>query len=665
MQAQLAKELAEKQAFLRERFLEQLVVDAELGGDVYSCGAGAYGQHGHGHTNDLRSRPLLVEGAERGVIQQIQAGAAHSLFLPEEHGDGSRVLACGAGTFGQLGVIDCKPPKAGMAFDDAQHNNAMLVREQLVPNAVLAVSDEVGQSFGPEVLLQDPLIFAFSLSNERNSNADVSSSSQAPEQPEGNTEALDTAKELEGLSSDSSLMPFDTQEAALSPQAPEDASSNLTEDKDSDTMVVPFLGPEEDEERQEHEDQEHAEWQSGFIFSRIISCPSPSGQWRARVVQISAGARHSICVTSCGRAFACGEWTNGALGLGPPPPPPPPPLTHMQPVLRFVSALPGRVVAAAAGGFHSVFVLENGQAWSVGTGNVGQLGFWLPPSPERGEHAPAHQQAAPVAASEIAWEVSQVPNLRAISEASAGSLHTLFLDNDGKVWSCGSGKHGRLGLGHQINTAPAQHVAVAGGEKIIGVSAGEMHSLILTASGRALAFGNNKFGQLGVAMEHFNLAALRYFTGGGDIERYYRELDLEDGGGHTRSHSHSRSSSRSRSRSSRSRSRSRNRRRGNERIELDEASGLDAPRTGIRVEADGRSRAKLSYPSNLLVPVEAWLPPDVCLRSVSAGGNHSVFLTDEGDVWTCGCNFNGSLTHSPTHARKHARVCRLQWCACA
>ena len=37
-----------------------------------SCGAGAYGQHGQGNTNDIVGKPRLVEGAERGVVQVLQ-----------------------------------------------------------------------------------------------------------------------------------------------------------------------------------------------------------------------------------------------------------------------------------------------------------------------------------------------------------------------------------------------------------------------------------------------------------------------------------------------------------------------------------------------------------------------------------------------------------------
>jgi hypothetical protein len=67
LREKVEEEKRARRAVLREQFLQQLVVDAEKGGDVYSCGAGAYGQHGQGHSNDSLREPRLVEGAERGI----------------------------------------------------------------------------------------------------------------------------------------------------------------------------------------------------------------------------------------------------------------------------------------------------------------------------------------------------------------------------------------------------------------------------------------------------------------------------------------------------------------------------------------------------------------------------------------------------------------------
>jgi len=147
----IAEDLRVKATVLREPFLRQMVRDASLSGDVYSCGAGSYGQHGHGHTEDVCG-PLLVQGAERGVILQIAAGGAHSLFLLHETQHGGEevgLLSCGAGTFGQLGLIDCQPPEAGAMFEEPEENEAMEVVEQLVPIPLTALADEAAASYGP------------------------------------------------------------------------------------------------------------------------------------------------------------------------------------------------------------------------------------------------------------------------------------------------------------------------------------------------------------------------------------------------------------------------------------------------------------------------------------------------------------------------------------
>ena len=156
LREQIEEELRVKQALLRERFLHQLVVDADKGGDAYSCGAGAYGQHGQGHTDDIIGKPRLVEGAERGVIRSISAGGAHSFFILEEEEGAGGLLASGNGTWGQLGVIDCKPPPAGSSFDEPSENDAMLIDEQLVPNVVAALASAHGLSLGAEILQPAP-----------------------------------------------------------------------------------------------------------------------------------------------------------------------------------------------------------------------------------------------------------------------------------------------------------------------------------------------------------------------------------------------------------------------------------------------------------------------------------------------------------------------------
>ena len=401
----------------------------------------------------------------------------------------------------------------GNAFDAPELNSAMVVQEQLVPNVVEALADGQGLSYGQvHWTLED-------------------------EDVDGGTDK-DTVKTLVSASQS-------RQEHEVCEEGGEEMDAELGSSAFAEQMLV----------RKEQQQSLPPSLNGGRL-----------GGFHVRVAQISAGARHSILVSCSGRAFSCGEWAAGALGLGLPPSAPPAPLTNSQLVFREMVGLPDgkRVVMAGAGGFHSALVLACGDVWSVGTGNVGQLGYWLRDG-------------------DIGWNVRKVEGIPRIRKVDAGALHMLLVGEEGDVWSCGSGKHGRLGLGNERDTAPP--AKIGGCEKYVSVSTGRMHSLLLTETGRVLACGNNKFGQLGLAREVFDMAYLRYFTGGGDYigEGHHRDGEV------------------------------------------------------------GRRIPELTFPGNVVVPVPVWLPPSLTIVEVAAGGLHSVFLTDEGDVWVTGCNYNGQL----------------------
>ena len=88
--------------------------------------------------------------------------------------------------------------------------------------------------------------------------------------------------------------------------------------------------------------------------------------------------------------------------------------------------------------------------------------------------------------------ISPMPRIIA---ASAGHEHTLLLDTHGRVYACGSGRHGKLGLGDAYD----RHVPVRirGLPRIAAISAGGQHSLVLSRTGAIFAFGCGEQGQLG------------------------------------------------------------------------------------------------------------------------------------------------------------------------
>jgi uncharacterized repeat protein (TIGR02543 family) len=83
-------------------------------------------------------------------------------------------------------------------------------------------------------------------------------------------------------------------------------------------------------------------------------------------------------------------------------------------------------------------------------------------------------------------------------QIAAGSVHTLILDENGKVYSFGGNTMGQLGLGHK--TSPIQkptQITIPQNKKIIAIASGSSHSLLLDTEGRVYSFGNGSYGKLG------------------------------------------------------------------------------------------------------------------------------------------------------------------------
>lgn len=128
-----------------------------------------------------------------------------------------------------------------------------------------------------------------------------------------------------------------------------------------------------------------------------------------------------------------------------------------------------------AGHYFTLALKSNGTVWAWGINSNGQLGDGT----ESDRNTPV-----------------QVSGLNAVTAIAAGPNHSLALKSDGTVWAWGWNIAGQLGNG--TNTASNIPVWVSGlGTNILGLGAGDVHSLVLLSNGAVMSWGYNNSGQLG------------------------------------------------------------------------------------------------------------------------------------------------------------------------
>jgi hypothetical protein len=99
------------------------------------------------------------------------------------------------------------------------------------------------------------------------------------------------------------------------------------------------------------------------------------------------------------------------------------------------------ISAIACGSFHTVFLTNNGKVYSCGRNADGQLGRTVDA---------ANPNTIPKIISDL--------NSFTISAIACGNSHTVFLTNDGKVYSCGINTSGQLGLGYTSTAEPTPSI---------------------------------------------------------------------------------------------------------------------------------------------------------------------------------------------------------------
>lgn len=269
-------------------------------------------------------------------------------------------------------------------------------------------------------------------------------------------------------------------------------------------------------------------------------CSEPGNvELDSRVVFVSAGDSHTAALTSTGTVYAWGTFrdANGPIGLLPGG------KKSLLPVAVFTDP---PVVKICSGTDHIVFLTEDGEIYTVGCAEQGQLGRVAECFSQRGGRkgldlllspGPVHCKRRRTRFSDVwtgqyatyakardsgdiySWGLNNYYQLgfadmenRFMPERSpsfsidkdwqamsGGQHHALALDKQGQVYSLGRKEYGRLGLGEENLEEKAEPTAVPvlKNHHCVSIDAGTAVSFAVTDKGELFAWGMGTSNQLG------------------------------------------------------------------------------------------------------------------------------------------------------------------------
>jgi alpha-tubulin suppressor-like RCC1 family protein len=239
-------------------------------------------------------------------------------------------------------------------------------------------------------------------------------------------------------------------------------------------------------------------------------------------------------------------------------------------------------------------------------------------------------------------------------DLDGGGSHTLFLKNDGTVWSCGWNAGGSLGDGTNIdhsNPLPINNLS-----NITAISAGRINSLFLKSDSSVWACGYNWYGSLGdgttniqsIPVQLSSLSSIIAISAGGmptigDFSLFLKKDGTVWASGYNGNGALGDGTLTER----------------HTPVQVNNVSGIVAISAGsghsLFLKNDstvwvcgynGSGQLGIGTTSDVNIPVQ--IPSLSSVIAISAGYYHSLFLKSDGTVWACGSNFSGQLCNGTT-----------------
>ncbi|EDL30108.1 regulator of chromosome condensation 1, isoform CRA_c [Mus musculus] len=209
-----------------------------------------------------------------------------------------------------------------------------------------------------------------------------------------------------------------------------------------------------------------------------------------KVVQVSAGDSHTAALTEDGRVFLWGSFrdNNGVIGL----------LEPMKKSMVPVQVqLDAPVVKVASGNDHLVMLTNDGDLYTLGCGEQGQLGR----VPELFANRGGRQGLGRLLVPRCVLLKSRGTRGRVrFQDAFCGAYFTFAISREGHVYGFGLSNYHQLGTpGTGSCFIPQNLTSFKNSTKSwVGFSGGQHHTVCMDSEGKAYSLGRAEYGRLGL-----------------------------------------------------------------------------------------------------------------------------------------------------------------------
>ncbi|WKU07154.1 hypothetical protein [Micromonospora sp. HUAS LYJ1] len=192
------------------------------------------------------------------------------------------------------------------------------------------------------------------------------------------------------------------------------------------------------------------------------------------MIDMEGGYLHSVAVTNVGEVWAWGDNAYGQLGDG----------TQTSRSAPVQSLMPAgtNAVKVTAGQRHTLALTDAGKVFAWGGNNVGQLGI--------GSTTPATVLTPTL----VTFPGSLTGT---VTQIASHNFHSAALTSTGEVYTWGDNTYGQIGNGTTTRQTSPVKISLPGGATATSIAVGAFHTLVVTSTGAAYAWGYNNYGQLG------------------------------------------------------------------------------------------------------------------------------------------------------------------------